>query len=43
MTCSDNYLGAEGAKVLAEALRENEGLRELQVRPASHGYISVCF
>ena len=30
--CSDNYLGVEGAKVLAEALRKNRGLRELQVR-----------
>lgn len=45
MFCSDNYLGPLGAGVLANAMRQNTGLRELFVKGnelGDEGIKSLC-
>ena len=43
-SCSGNYLGPEGAKALAEALKENMTLTELNIgcTCSFRGWINVC-
>ena len=43
--CSDNYIGGMGAVVLANALKQNSGLRELHIKGnelGDSGSTAIC-
>lgn len=45
LLCSDNYIGGMGAVVLANALKQNSGLRELHIKGnelGDSGTTAIC-